>query len=98
MEPLPLKAVGIDGLEAPILTEGFQVKDGVVTSTTTPQHNMLRVDTTPGTRYCRRCAWFSLRGRELRGNPVRIRSCPAAVCENDRRHQALGDIPGSDGQ
>ena len=30
----------------------------------------------------------------MRGNPVRIRDCPAAVCRNDRRHHALGIAPG----
>ena len=46
-------------------------------------------------------------GRRPRGNPVRIRSCPAAVSGNDRRHRGaharLGPalsqtVPGSDGQ
>jgi hypothetical protein len=37
-------------------------------------------------------------GRVARGNPVRVRDCPAAVSGNDRRHQALGFGPGSDGQ
>jgi hypothetical protein len=32
---------------------------------------------------------------EARGNPVRVRDCPAAVSGNDRRHDALGVSLGS---
>jgi hypothetical protein len=35
---------------------------------------------------------------EVRGNPVGVRDCPAAVSGNDRRHDALGVCLGSDGQ
>jgi hypothetical protein len=35
----------------------------------------------------------------VRGNPVQIRDCPAAVSGNDRRHHALDRTGlGSDGQ
>ena len=35
----------------------------------------------------------------LKGNPVRIRDCPAAVCRNDRRHLSTEPLGlGSDGQ
>ena len=36
--------------------------------------------------------------RIARGNPVRIRDCPAAVSRNDRRHQHWAACLGSDGQ
>jgi hypothetical protein len=36
--------------------------------------------------------------RFVRGNPVRVRDCPAAVCRNDRRLGALIARSGSDGQ
>ncbi len=37
----------------------------------------------------RRATESSPSERRARGNPVGIRDCPAAVCRNDRRHQAL---------
>ena len=46
--------------------------------------------------YSDECTWFPC-SHGPRGNPVRIRSCPAAVYENDRRHHALCFGMGSDG-
>nr|BFE80909.1 hypothetical protein GCM10020093_035100 [Planobispora longispora] len=45
--------------------------------------------TRPRCRILPRC-WFALRG-EARGNPVRIRGCPAAVNGNDRRQSSTGE-------
>ncbi|GGK96597.1 hypothetical protein GCM10011588_08830 [Nocardia jinanensis] len=38
------------------------------------------------------------RTTRVRGNPVEIRNCPAAVSRNDRRHQHWAHSLGSDGQ
>jgi hypothetical protein len=45
-------------------------------------------------------SWFDRRAMVVvvRGNPVGVRDCPAAVNGNERRHEALDASLGSDGQ
>lgn len=44
-----------------------------------------------------RCWFFPLRREVARGNPVRVRDCPAAVSGNNLRQMHWDDHPGSDG-